>query len=399
MKVVILDPYFETLGGGEKVVSAVAAFLSKSHEVTVLVKEPVNKNKVAEYFNLELGGVKFKQLKKEPFYVRVITSRYIKLPGRWKSLVYDYNSLRTLKKLEMDLFINGLYQSSLPSPTKTSIYLCMFPQKLKPKNIYHNWFRKFYNLVTTFFENVLIGSREDAIDSYSLILANSKYTASWVKKYWGRDATVLYPICDDMGPPLAKKHIVLNVGRFFADNGSSHHKKQDEILKAFIKLNRPDWELHLAGSAGEDSGTSEYLGQLEKLKANQSNIYIHPNMPFDKLKKLRQQTAIYWHATGFGYDQDIFPENQEHFGMVTVEAMSAGAVPVVYNSAGQKEVVDDGKNGYLWDSADVLLKRTTSLIDNDALFRKMSTAAIDRSHAFDRQMFEKKLSEIISELL
>ena len=123
MKVVILDPYFETLGGGEKVVAVMAEHLAKKNEVIILVKKPVEKNKVGNYFEVDLSQVTFKQLDKEPFFVRLMTSRYVKLPGRWKSLIYDHDSLKSLKKQAADLFINSLYQSNLPSPTDKSIYM------------------------------------------------------------------------------------------------------------------------------------------------------------------------------------------------------------------------------------------------------------------------------------
>jgi glycosyltransferase involved in cell wall biosynthesis len=39
----------------------------------------------------------------------------------------------------------------------------------------------------------------------------------------------------------------------------------------------------------------------------------------------------------------IFPAINEHFGMTTVEAIAAGAIPFVHNSGGQKEIVVDAR--------------------------------------------------------
>ena len=398
MKIVILDPYFESLGGGEKVVVVMAQHLALQHEVIVLVKKPVDKAAVGTYFDTDLSQINFELLPRESFFVRVITSRYARLPGRWKSIIFDRASLMALKKLNADLFINSLYQSSLPSPAPKSIYICMFPQKLQPYKAYHGAVRRLYNRLTTMMEVRLVGSRRTAIDSYTAVAANSNYTAGWVKKYWGRDAEVVYPVCDDMGPPLKKKPIILNVGRFFADNGSSHHKRQDELIKAFIKMRRDDWELHLAGSIGKDADAKAYFASLQKLIAGHSNISIHPNMPFADIKKLRQQAAIYWHATGFGYDQDIFPENQEHFGMVTAEAMSAGAVPIVYNSAGQTEVVTQGVEGFLWDSVDELIAQTKKVMDDRRLQKKLASDAVKRARDFDRVAFVRRIDKLILEV-
>lgn len=395
MKIIILDPYFESLGGAEKVLVVMAQHLALKHKVIVLIKKPIDKKFVSKYFDTDLSGVQFELLPKDSFFVRTLTSRYFRLPGRWKSIVYDRSSLKTLKKLAADLFINNLYQSNLPSPTPKSIYMCMFPQKLEPGNAYHGTLRGLYNRLTTLMEAQLIGSRRKAIDSYTVITANSEYTAGWIKKYWQRDASIVYPVCDDMGPPLKKKNIIMSVGRFFADNGSSHHKRHDKLMKAFIKLGRDDWELHLAGSVAEDTDSQKYFASLQKLASKHRNIFIHPNMPFTELKKLRQEAAIYWHATGLGYDANIFPENQEHFGMVTAEAMSAGMVPIVYNSAGQTEVVTQGKNGFLWNTIDELLKQTEEVMDAPALRRKLSGAAVKRAHDFDRSVFIERIDQLI----
>ena len=56
------------------------------------------------------------------------------------------------------------------------------------------------------------------------------------------------------------------------------------------------------------------------------------------------------------------PEKQEHFGITTVEAMSTGAIPVVINTAGQSEIIENNKNGYLWSNPEELIKYTKESI-------------------------------------
>jgi glycosyltransferase involved in cell wall biosynthesis len=399
MKILILDPYFESLGGGEKVIAVMAEHLSTNNEVSVLIKNPLEKSRVEKYFNVNLSSVKFEFLPKEKLITKLLTSQYSKLPGRWKSILYDLDSVSALKKLKPDLFINGLYQSNLPSPVKNSIYLCMFPQRLGSEINRGGIVRKSYNKLTNGIENITIGNRQRAINSYSVVAANSKYTAGWISKYWKRDAEVLYPVCDDMGPPANKKNMILTVGRFFPDNGSSHHKRHDMLIDAFLELNEKDWELHIAGSLVEnDKHDVSYFNYLKKKASKASNIYIHPNMPFEELKKLRQETSIYWHATGYGYDTEKFPENQEHFGMSTVEAMSAGAIPIVYDSAGQREIVDNRENGFLWRTNKELLEKTQEVIGNVHLRVELSKNSVSRSKDFNRQHFFKNVDKLINKL-
>lgn len=396
MRITIFDPYFDSLGGGEKVLAVMAAHLGKKHDVTILVKNSVNKKHVHEYFNVDVSQVTFAPLPKESFIIHNL--QHIWLPGRWKSIFYDRAGFLALKKLPMDIFINGLYMSSLPSPAAKSVYMCMFPQRLDPAKAAHSALRRIYNKLTDHLEKWLVGSRRDAIYSYTAIEANSNFTAGWIKKYWNRDAVVIHPPCDDYGPPAKhKKNIIYSVGRFFTDNGSSHHKRHDEMVKAFIKLDRPDWELHLVGTASKDPGhkAEEYIEDLRSLAKGHQNIFIKPNLPGKDITKLRREASIYWHATGLGYDANKFPENQEHFGMVTAEAMSAAAVPIVYKGAGQMEVVKHNQNGLLWETRDELVAATKRVIDNPTWRRKLATAALHDSKQFNREAFLKRIDQLI----
>ena len=51
------------------------------------------------------------------------------------------------------------------------------------------------------------------------------------------------------------------------------------------------------------------------------------NKKNDELWGIYSKAKIYWHASGFGEDLEAHPEFAEHFGISTVEAMGAGAVP------------------------------------------------------------------------
>ena len=90
----------------------------------------------------------------------------------------------------------------------------------------------------------------------------------------------------------------------------------------------------------------KYVDRLNK-KAKGFNVFIHPNLPFKDLKKMYGQSSIYWHAAGYG---ETDPTKMEHFGITTVEAMAGGCVPIVINLGGQKEIVKQTENGYLWNN-------------------------------------------------
>ena len=60
---------------------------------------------------------------------------------------------------------------------------------------------------------------------------------------------------------------------------------------------------------------------------------ITANLDRAHLGLLYRDAKIFWHAAGMKSDETIYPELAEHFGISTVEAMSAGCVPVALRRA------------------------------------------------------------------
>ena len=85
----------------------------------------------------------------------------------------------------------------------------------------------------------------------------------------------------------------------------------------------------------------------------------------------------------------------EHFGIATVEAQAAGAVPVVVGRGGQKEIVVDGKNGLLWETKADLYEKTLELTRNKEYWQKLSEAAIKNSKRFRLMNFINEYEKIL----
>src|SRR5262249_31745169 len=80
----------------------------------------------------------------------------------------------------------------------------------------------------------------------------------------------------------------------------------------------------------------------------------------------------------------------EHFGIVTVEAMAAGCVPVVVNKGGQREIVQHGVNGFLWNTLEELKGYTQLLARDEPLWARLSDAARLRARDFSREGFRRR---------
>jgi glycosyltransferase involved in cell wall biosynthesis len=154
------------------------------------------------------------------------------------------------------------------------------------------------------------------------------------------------------------------------------------MVGAFNEMSLDGWQYVLAGSIGDSPDDLAYAGAVREA-ARDKPVSIASNATRPALLELYARSKIFWHAAGF-LNTANHPELNEHFGMTTVEAMSAGCVPVVVNRGGQPEIVEHGVSGFLWNTLDELRQFTRQLAGDDALWARMSQASRDRARQFDR---------------
>ena len=186
-----------------------------------------------------------------------------------------------------------------------------------------------------------------------------------------------------------KKHII-SVGRF---SNTAGNKKQHEMIVLFKKVSKimPGWQLQLAGGVLDEDRS--YLIKLGK--EIDGSIKLLPNIPFDKLITLYGEAAIYWHAAGFGEDEKKHPDRFEHFGITTVEAMSAGCVPIVFNGGGQKEIITHNVDGFLWNTQEELIDYTVRVATDENLCSYLSANAVKKSKLFAKEHFCKQIRQLV----
>ena len=240
------------------------------------------------------------------------------------------------------------------------------------------------------------------LETYGRIIAISEYSRSWIKKLWKKDSKILFPPVDTSSFKAAKKEkIILSVGRFFPEH---HNKKQLEMAGAFMEMagRHPeitgDYTLYLVGGVSQRASHLEYV---EKIKAatRGHNVKVITNIEWDRLVDLFSKAHIFWHASGMGEDEEDHPERFEHFGITTVEAMAAGAVPVVINKGGQKEIINDGHNGFFFDSWQELENITLKIMKGEIDTESISKNAVRDCKKFSNKNFEKNMLAIVREVI
>lgn len=356
MKIGIFDPYLGTLGGGEKYMLTAASCLSNNHQVSIFWNDTSILEKAKDRFSIDLSRVSL---------TKNIFSKNVGLFSR------------LLQTKKYDLLI-VLSDGSIPFT-------------LAKKLIVH------FQFPVEWVDGKQFLTQKKVSRIYKII-CNSHFTKDYIDKTFNMKSIVLYPPADTQKKStlLTKKNVILTVGRLAKTTHGSYFKKQDVMISVFKKMidkGLSNWQFVVAVSCLDRD--EKLLEELQNFSKHYP-ILVVANVPHERLEMLYKEAKIYWHATGFGEDLKKHPELAEHFGITTVEAMSNGAVPVVFNGGGQKEIVIDMKNGAFWESEDQLIERTQELIEKKNMWTELSKASQKRAELFSEEKFCDHLEQIIT---
>lgn len=355
MRVGIFDPYLDDLGGGEKYMISIASCLANKHEVTIFWDKEEDLRILAKRFSFDLA----------PFNI----TKNIFSPK-----VNFFSKLIETSKFDAIIVLSD---GSIPLTLSKKLFIhIQQPLKMQMK----------------FFKNRIKISRVNKF------FCNSDYTKKFLSNELDSKTIVIYPPVDLYSKDLKKENIILHVGRFRVQNvGLSNYKKQDVMIREFKKMTDnglKNWTFVLALSIKE--GDQKSFDNLRR-EAEDYPVKFLVNKDNKELWEAYNKAKIYWHASGFGENLIEHPEYAEHFGISTVEAMGAGAVPVVINAGGQKEIVRDGRDGYLWNTLNELAQRTLKLIKDQNTWKRMSDESRKRAENFAGERFCKEISSLIEQ--
>ena len=233
----------------------------------------------------------------------------------------------------------------------------------------------------------------ERLRSYSAVVANSEFTRRWTRSRWGVDPLVVYPpvaVFESPQPMLSKCDRIVVVGRF------TPAKQQVELARAFAAgADRlPGWTLAYVGAVGEEPVEREYFAELGKA-ALPARVEIFADAPRELLHAELSRAKVFWHGMGIGAEK---PEREEHFGIATVEAMSAGCVPIVPERGGQPEIVAHGQTGFLSKSFAEYVDYTAMLVADPMRAAQMASAAQQCAMKFAKSVFVRRMLGIIRQV-
>lgn len=204
-----------------------------------------------------------------------------------------------------------------------------------------------------------------------VFIANSQFIADRIRRYYDRDAVVVYPpvAVESFNDAVAKEDYYVTVSRLVSQ------KKVELIVEAFNRM--PDRQLIVIGSGPRQSALRCMAGR---------NITVIGALPTAEL------AACLSRARGFVF------ASLEDFGIVMVEAQAAGTPVIAYAQGGSREIVRDD-TGLFFEEQSV-----ASIVDAVGRFeadkeRFSPEACRQNAQRFDTRIFLESYTEVIRRAL
>lgn len=179
-----------------------------------------------------------------------------------------------------------------------------------------------------------------------------------------------------------KKKQILYVGRMDMEN-----KRVNRIIEAWEEIYKeyPDWELILVGDGPHRKLLEEYIN-VHNIKRVLFTGFIKE----DPIKYYKKATIL------------MLTSDLEGFGLVIVESMSYGVIPIVYGSyVSVYDIITHGKTGFITPvpySKSTTVEYLKFIIDNPQTAKIMAHNALEKSKDFSKEVAIKKWKQLFETL-
>lgn len=149
-----------------------------------------------------------------------------------------------------------------------------------------------------------------------------------------------------------------------------------ELIKGFqlSGLHTKGFSLHIYGKDTLFNNGESYWESIKKQVRPADAILYHGQVPREKMLKKFSHSFL-----------NIFPSYMESFGLVAIESMSVGGITIFTDQGAAREIISDGKDGFLLASPDPeiiakQLRKISSL--NPSQLLQIRNNAVTKAHNF-----------------
>lgn len=311
------------------------------------------------------------------------------IPSIWRKTQVNVEQYREIiEDFKPDIIHTHLFRSEL----FTSIYV--------PKDVAfvvhgHDNMKEFKNLslesfrkkssLTDFYEKQILVNKKYKKNKNTYFIANSPDTLEYFQNSvpaflrqnvtlieYGFDFNRFYlPEKSERSPN--KKFSIINIGRY------EKRKNQKFIVEiaGVLKRRNFDFEINLLGTGECIDAVREQITEL----GLEEKVFVRGNV--DLVEEYLAKADVYLHSAYY-----------EPFGLVLLEAMAAGLPCIILDGRGNRNLVKDDYNGYLFfeQNAEVFADKIMELAANKTLLKKLSRNAQDFAKTYD---IAEKTDELI----
>lgn len=360
MKVALVHYWLVTMRGGEKVLESLCKMFPQADIYTNVY----NPDAVSDI--IKSHKVYTTKVNKYPFAKKLYQ----------KYMPFMPKALMDLDLTGYDLIISsesGPAKGVCPAPDAFHICYCHTPMRYL-WDMYHEYFRKSNPIVKFFMKKMIPSLRLWDVTSSNLVdcfVANSHYVAARIKRYYQRDAKIIYPPCaieKYLDNPRNPQDFYIFFGQLVG------YKRADLAIEACIKSGR---KIVVIGD-GKSKKAAEYCKSgLVTFTGRVSDQAIA-----DYLSKAK---AL------------LFP-GIEDFGIIPVEANAAGCPVIAYKKGGALDSVKENVTGLFFEeqTVDSLIECIDKFEKNEANFSDRNAYA-KHVKQFSEAEFIKGINSILQE--
>ena len=360
MKVAIVHYWLVTMRGGEKVLEE----LCKMYPQADIYTNVYNPSKISD------------EIKKHKIYTTKINNYPLAKKLYQKYMPFMPKALMELDLTAYDLIISsesGPAKGVCPSPDAYHLCYCHTPMRYL-WDMYHEYFRKSNPLVKFFMKKMIPGLRQWDVMSSNLVdhfVANSTFVAARINRYYNRKADVVFPPCDInkyINNPREPKDFYLFFGQLVG------YKRADLAIEACINSGR---KIVVIGDG----------------KSKEAKKYAKTGLVTFTGRVIDEQVCLYLSQA----KALLFP-GIEDFGIIPVEANSAGCPVLAYKKCGACDSIKENVTGLFFEeqTPQSIIQCMNEFESKINLFNNRQ-AYTEHVQKFSKEEFVKKIEVLVSQ--